>query len=66
MSGLVAYPFPLRPDCWAHLRLPNDFSRDDRDRLVAFLLTLVEPVSADAVDPHAARTGNPSTREQSS
>lgn len=42
MSGLVAYPFKLRPDVWVYLRLPSDFSRADADRIGEWLALLAD------------------------
>lgn len=41
MSGLVNYPFPLRPDCKVQLYLPNPLTSADVERLRMFLATLV-------------------------
>ena len=39
--GLVHYPLKLARDRWALLRLPADLSRDDADRIIAQLQTMV-------------------------
>lgn len=41
MAGLVAYPFRLRPERWVTLMLPADLTRDDVERLIALLKTIV-------------------------
>lgn len=41
---LVVYPFPLRGDVFAELRLPADLTPDEAERMAAFIKTLaVEP-----------------------
>jgi hypothetical protein len=39
--SMVDYPYPLRENCIARIRLPIDLKSSDIDRLVAFLRTLV-------------------------
>ncbi len=36
-ARLVVYPFPVRPDVFAELKLPADLTADEADRLSAFL-----------------------------
>jgi len=40
MTGLVRYPFMLRPDCEADIRLPVDFGPADYARLIKFLASI--------------------------
>ena len=40
-TGLVRYPFELRPGVFVSLDLPADLTRADVDRLVRMLATLV-------------------------
>jgi hypothetical protein len=44
-TRLVVYPFPVRPDVFAELKLPADLTLDEATRLSAFLkaLALAEP-----------------------
>jgi len=44
-AKLVVYPFPVRPDVFAELKLPADLSVDEASRLSAFLkaVALSEP-----------------------
>src|SRR5439155_21748819 len=36
-ARLVVYPFPVRPDVFAELKLPADLTLDEANRLSAFL-----------------------------
>ena len=40
-SGLIDYPFPLRPDTIVALQLPTDLTEDEVKRLQAFIQALV-------------------------
>mgnify|MGYP001585278133 CR=1 FL=1 len=39
-SRHVIYPFPLRDGLMGYLNLPTDLSREEADRLVAYIVTL--------------------------
>lgn len=66
MEGIIPYPFQLRHDVWVTLKLPANLTREEVERLSAFLLLLATPESAPsvgAVDPQGdSNTGKPSTR----
>lgn len=40
MDGVVNYPFPLRPNLVVQLRLPLNLTREEVDRIAAFLQML--------------------------
>ena len=48
-TRLVVYPFPVRPDVFAELKLPADLTLDEATRLGAFLkaVALTEPVGGE-------------------
>jgi hypothetical protein len=60
MSGLVHYPFKLRPDVWVHLYLPDDFSSADAVRLEEFLKIFADLTreTEKANPPHCPRCGS--------
>lgn len=43
MSGLVRYPFPLRPGLLVYLDLPSDLTGADVRKLARYMETLIVP-----------------------
>lgn len=39
----ISYPVPLRPNFIATLDLPRDLTKQEADRLAAFIATLAQP-----------------------
>jgi hypothetical protein len=58
-ADLVQYPLLLRPGCWVFLKLPREFTRADRERLVRWLDVLVVPEEAHGEAPEGAKGSKP-------
>jgi hypothetical protein len=57
MTAQMAYPFPIRPKFLAQIVIPRDLTKEEADRLCAFVMSLAAPEPLLMQDENSGRDG---------